>query len=249
MKWFKHLSGSLKDSVIFEAVELYGSDAYLVFFGTLEMLADEYDLDNPGSVRLSIKKMTSFFQLSRQKTVRILQHFDQIANKQADKSVSFFVQFENDHILVTCPKFKAICDEYTRKFNKKLSGVSPELVRKKSPLEVEVEEDKEEDKRKKKPPISPNGGFELFWKSYPRKESKGAAEKAWLKLKPGKELLEKILLSIEQHKKIEQWTKDNGAFIPYAQKFLNNKYYEDEVKVVSKSDFSRPWIKPGGKDD
>jgi len=96
--------------------------------------------------------------------------------------------------------------------------------------------------KKKKPPISPNGDFELFWKSYPRKESKGAAEKAWAKVKPDKELLEKILLSIEQHMKTEQWMKENGAFIPYAQKFLNNKYYEDEVKEKPvNTGYSKPW--------
>ena len=65
MKWFKHLSGSLNNSLIYELVSEHGSDGYLVFFGTIELMSDEFDIYNPGLNRIPIKKMQKSFQMSR----------------------------------------------------------------------------------------------------------------------------------------------------------------------------------------
>ena len=54
MKWFKHLSGSLNNSIIAESIELFGGDGYLVFFGILEMISDEFDIYNPGKLKIRI---------------------------------------------------------------------------------------------------------------------------------------------------------------------------------------------------
>ncbi|HPV30731.1 MAG TPA: hypothetical protein PLT30_14795 [Deltaproteobacteria bacterium] len=113
MKWFKHLSGSLNDSLIYEAIETFGSDAYLVFFGTLEHLADDFDISNPGIARLSIKKLTKNMQLSRLKLVKILQHFDKIARENPAKTTSFFAEVDGDHVTINCPKFVGLKDNHT----------------------------------------------------------------------------------------------------------------------------------------
>src|SRR3990167_9750245 len=42
--------------------------------------------------------------------------------------------------------------------------------------------------------------FEVFWQAYPRRVSKGAAVKAWKKLKPSAELLQRMLEAIEYQK-------------------------------------------------
>jgi len=78
--------------------------------------------------------------------------------------------------------------------------------------------------------------FEHFWKAYPRKKSKGQAEKAWAKIKPkpNEQLLASMIATIEQAKKSEDWLKEGGQFIPYPATWLNAKGWEDEV------------IKPGG---
>ncbi len=60
MKWYKHLSGSLNNSFTFDLVEKFGGDGYMVFFGTLEIMADEFDIHNPGLSCISIKKLTTF---------------------------------------------------------------------------------------------------------------------------------------------------------------------------------------------
>jgi hypothetical protein len=69
-------------------------------------------------------------------------------------------------------------------------------------------------------------GFNSFWNNYPRKIGKSAAEKAWQKYKPP---LSVVLEAIEKQKNSDQWSKDNGQFIPHPTTWLNGKRWEDEV--------------------
>lgn len=75
-------------------------------------------------------------------------------------------------------------------------------------------------------------GFDVFWKAYPRKVGKGAAEKSWLRLKPTEELRTVILKAIEIHKSSNGWTKDNGDYIPHPSTWLNQRRWEDEVEGI-----------------
>jgi len=70
--------------------------------------------------------------------------------------------------------------------------------------------------------------FQQFWTAYPRKKSKGQAEKTWNKIKPDAELLEQILTGIESARLSHEWMKDDGEFIPYPSTWLNAKGWEDE---------------------
>jgi predicted phage replisome organizer len=78
--------------------------------------------------------------------------------------------------------------------------------------------------------------FIAFWKSYPKKKSKGQAEKAWLKVNPS--LYPIIMDSLEKHKQSADWLKEGGQFIPYPATWLNAKGWEDEIeeKPVETSD-------------
>ena len=71
--------------------------------------------------------------------------------------------------------------------------------------------------------------FDNFWKAYPRKMSKGQAEKTFKKLNPDEQLLETIISAIEKAKKTTDWQKDNGQFIPYPSTWLNSKGWLDEI--------------------
>lgn len=75
--------------------------------------------------------------------------------------------------------------------------------------------------------------FESFWKSYPKKKSKGKAEQAWNKINPQNGLVEKILSKVELLKSSKDWKKDGGQFIPYPASWLNAKGWEDEIETVS----------------
>lgn len=74
--------------------------------------------------------------------------------------------------------------------------------------------------------------FDQFWSSYPKKVGKGAAEKSWKRIKPTKELQEKIMSALQKVKKTEQWERENGRYIPNPSTWLNQKRWEDEYGAV-----------------
>lgn len=89
-------------------------------------------------------------------------------------------------------------------------------------------------KQEVKPVIEPNtvisnktSDFELFWKAYPRKTNKGFARSVFAKIKPNDELLKKMIYSIEQQKRSDQW-KD-PKYIPHPSSWLNGERWEDET--------------------
>lgn len=70
--------------------------------------------------------------------------------------------------------------------------------------------------------------FDTFWKAYPKRKSKGQAEKAFVKINPDEQLLAIMLATIERGIKSTDWQKDGGKFIPYPATWLNAKGWEDE---------------------
>ncbi len=79
--------------------------------------------------------------------------------------------------------------------------------------------------------------FRGFWRSYPRKQGKGAAEKAWEKIRPDGKMFEKILSAIDAAKRSMQWRRDNGQYIPNPATWLNQRRWEDELEPVSDGDW------------
>ena len=72
-------------------------------------------------------------------------------------------------------------------------------------------------------------GFALFWQEYPRKAAKAAALKAWQKLNPSAELVERIIAHVRDHKRSPDWLKDGGQFVPHPATFLNGQRWEDDI--------------------
>lgn len=69
--------------------------------------------------------------------------------------------------------------------------------------------------------------FGRFWEAYPRKASKGNAEKAWASLAPDEQLVGRILAAIERARTSEQWRSEGGKFIPYPATWLRARGWED----------------------
>lgn len=69
--------------------------------------------------------------------------------------------------------------------------------------------------------------FECFWAAYPRKTGKGAAHKAWQKLRPSHSLQQAILSAIADQKTSRQWLNENGRYIPHAATWLNQRRWDD----------------------
>lgn len=71
--------------------------------------------------------------------------------------------------------------------------------------------------------------FKNFWEKYPNKKAKHAAVKSFSRLTEVERT--RVQEVLPNHCKQEQWTKDNGRFIPLASTWLNGKRFEDELKV------------------
>lgn len=83
---------------------------------------------------------------------------------------------------------------------------------------------------------TPPSGFEMFWKEYPKKVERIAAKKAWLQIPSVEAHVPEILEGLSRWKAV--WT--DPQFIPYPDKFLRRRKWEDEVPVngnaISKND-------------
>ena len=85
--------------------------------------------------------------------------------------------------------------------------------------------------------------FARFWKAYPKKVSKFAAEKSFKKINPDDSLLETMINAINTAKASAQWQKENGQFIPNPSTWLNQRRWEDEIEPSQPQREVRPdWL-------
>ena len=83
-------------------------------------------------------------------------------------------------------------------------------------------------KKTNTPPAGGAGGFDEFWRVWPkskRKEAKGKCLEAWKKAGAERHL-DAILAHVERLKRSTDWTKDNGQYIPAPLVYLNNRRWE-----------------------
>lgn len=71
--------------------------------------------------------------------------------------------------------------------------------------------------------------FEIWWKEYPRKVGKAAAEKTFNRLNVDDELLNTMLKAIQVQKQSKQW--QSKEFIPHGSTWLNQKRWLDELET------------------
>lgn len=89
--------------------------------------------------------------------------------------------------------------------------------------------DKDKDKNTKSSSPAADDLFPKFWKLYPNKKGKAAAEKAWKKLKVTDDLFTLIAEGLAKQGASQAWLKDSGQFIPHPATWLNGKRWEDEI--------------------
>lgn len=90
------------------------------------------------------------------------------------------------------------------------------------------EKSKRREKKETNPPYPPSGGFERFWKAWPkstRKGSKGECESLWRKHHL-ESVAEQILAHVEHMKLSLDWRKENGQYIPGVAKYLRHHVWE-----------------------
>ena len=76
--------------------------------------------------------------------------------------------------------------------------------------------------------------FEQFWEVYPRKVGKGAARKAFAKIKPSEELLKRMVVAVVAQSKSTAWMDEGGRYIPSPSRWLNEERWEDEINPTGK---------------
>lgn len=78
--------------------------------------------------------------------------------------------------------------------------------------------------------------FLKFWPLYPKRVGKGAAYRAWKKIKPApsQKLFDKIRLKLDVQRETPDWKKENGKYIPHPATYLNQRRWEDEVEISQK---------------
>ena len=117
----------------------------------------------------------------------------------------------------------------TKRWRQRLRKLRDEDVTNAPSFSVTTKKRREEMRgEESKPPLPPTG-FDRFWQAYPKKIGKGACERWWMQHKPTKELLEIMVGALSQARQTEQWSKDNGQFIPNPATWLNQKRWEDDI--------------------
>jgi uncharacterized protein YdaU (DUF1376 family) len=84
------------------------------------------------------------------------------------------------------------------------------------------------------PPTSPSTGGEFpdFWKIYPRKSGRDAACRAWVSMVQNGDAA-RIFEALSWQLESDQWTKDEGKFVPSAEKYLFDRLWTDEPPAAT----------------
>ena len=90
----------------------------------------------------------------------------------------------------------------------------------------EVEKERECEKDKVVGADGVIADFEDFWKAYPKKVGKKDARAAFLKVSVP---VQTLLDALEKQKQSDQWSRENGRFVPNPATWLSQQRWEDEL--------------------
>jgi len=229
--YFPHYANACNGDTLTVLQSRFGNDGYAFWFKLLEKLATAdghfLDCNDPIKWQLLLAK-TGVNEFLGEEIMLLLVEMNAI-----DKELW-------NSRLIWCQNFvDNIADVYK---NRRAKLPSRPVITERNPVtttnnsittsdntQSKVKETKEKTKEKKKIKKEMQNNFELFWKAYPKKRSKGQAEKTFEKVAPDEQLFAAIMTAIEQAKKSEQWLKANGQYIPYPATWLNAKGWEDEI--------------------
>ena len=126
------------------------------------------------------------------------------------------------------PQVAASCGELPQDAENSRSRAQPRAG---AESESESEsESKTESTRARARETEPDEAFLRFWEEYPNRVAKRDAIRAWQKLKPEAELVARIMQGLARWKQSDEWTRDNGRYIPHPATWINGRRWEDEVR-------------------
>ncbi len=139
MKWFKHFADASNDLFVRELAERFGDSGYAFWFRTLELIAaqgHEGTLDIPE---------TAWRQVIHSRRTDHLRRLYTFATERGKLKVE---GLSNGLLRVSCPKFREISDEYSKKV-RRVSRQTPDNV---LPEQKEKEKEKREEGEVHPPP-------------------------------------------------------------------------------------------------
>ena len=230
MDWFRHDSNANLDEKLQEVLLDYGLEGYGLYWYCIELIVGKTNTDN------------ITFELKHD--ARIIARNTGSTPQKVEEMMKRFVTlglFENVDGKITCLKVakrlmsSATSNPQMRNLiqNIKLShdGVmtaSDKISSDKTRLD-KIRLDK------KKPSRAValvneyvDNGFNQFWEAYPKKVGRDAALKSWEKVKPP---IDDVIYSLAWQKQTEQWSKNNGQYIPNPSTYLNQGRWKDEMPV------------------
>ena len=224
MKWFQHSTDSHDDPDISDAMDEFGPAGYSSFFILLEIYGREFNsIGDDGFLNLSLRFVA---RKLRQSSTKVQLLFNFYSKKQRIIS-----EIKDGRVRFCVPQYLDIASNWTKR---KRPTVSPDLCSTSvAPTAREKEEEEEEEKetrvRAKRVSLSKN--FDQFWTQYPKKKSKGQAEKAFIAIKPDNGTMAAIMSGLEKAKESKDWAEAGGKFIPYPATWLRAKGWEDDYQI------------------
>lgn len=191
--------------------------AYAILKNRLTLSIKNNWLDNDGAVYIfyAQDKLSEIMNISRRTVARVI------------------IQLKEHSLIDVVRQGRGLPAKiYVKKLKPNTNASKNDFIESEQNTTEEIKEEKQPVKKQRTE--SKQDYFDIFWSSYPKKVGKGAAEKSWKKIKPTKDLLEKMLNAIETAKQSMQWNKDNGQYIPNPATWLNQKRWEDEIIIDNK---------------
>lgn len=158
MKWLKHMVDSGDDPDIGILMNKFGNRGYYMFFRTLEIMAREFDVHNPGKNTFDFRWLLARYH--GRVGAKLLQSFFKVTTQM--KRIK--CKINGEKISLNCPKLKELADEYTEKQLKKI-GINSRPESGQNPEQRSRSKKKEVDKEDKN--ILYEKEFDKLWKSYP----------------------------------------------------------------------------------
>ena len=133
LKWYKHISDSLDDPFIFDLINQFGSDGYLVFFGVLEIYSREFKTED--NWKLDVTQSYLTVKLHKRQSTLVIKILKHIQN-----SGKWNVEFNDNQVIIFIPKFTELLDDWSQRKLRSNFGVTPKIL---NPIKIK-------DKRVKK---------------------------------------------------------------------------------------------------
>jgi len=230
MDWFRHDSNANLDEKLQEVLLDYGLEGYGLYWYCIELIVGKTNTDN------------ITFELKHD--ARIIARNTGSTPQKVEEMMKRFVSlglFENVDGKITCLKVakrlmsSATSNPQMRNLiqNIKLSHDGVMTASDKiSPDKTRLDKIRLDKKKPSRAVALVNeyvdDGFNQFWEAYPKKVGRDAALKSWEKVKPS---IDDVINALAWQKRTDQWSKNNGQYIPNPSTYLNQGRWKDEMPV------------------